>query len=79
MPRYNVKLPDGRWQVFSTIVDDFITDPMTFEELRDFRLEQYRATYADTDTLLTDKPTCNRMSYEEACWRVRNPGVEVGE
>lgn len=65
MPRFNVSLPDGRWQVFSTIVDDFVSEPMTFDELKDFRLKYYGATYEETETLLTDKPQCNRMTYEE--------------
>ena len=66
MPRFNVSLPDGRWQVFSTIVDDFVSEPLTFDELKDFRLKSYGATYEETETLLTDNPQCNRMTYEEA-------------
>lgn len=67
MPRFNVKLPDGRWQVFSTVVDDFVTGPMTFEELREFRREQaVREADAETDSLLTSIPRINVMSYDEA-------------
>lgn len=67
MPRFNVKLPDGRWQVFSTVVDDFVTEPMTFEELREFRREQaVREADAETDSLLTSIPRINVMSYDEA-------------
>ncbi len=67
MPRFNVKLPDGRWQVFSTVVDDFVTEPMTFEELREFRRGQaVREADAETDSLLTSIPRINVMSYDEA-------------
>ncbi len=67
MPRYNVKLPDGRWQVYSSIVDDFITDPMTLEELGEFRRrEAVRQADEETASLLTDRPKVNVMSYEEA-------------
>ena len=75
MPRFNVKLPDGRWRVFSTIVEDFITEPMTFDELIDFRRDEYGHTPdtdLDTESLLTDKPYINRMGYSEAMWRVNN-------
>lgn len=71
MPRFNVELPDGMWQVFSTIVEDFITEPMTFDELKDYRLEHYASPYAETETLLTDEPRCNRMDYWEAVRRSR--------
>lgn len=78
MPRFNVKLPDGRWRVFSTIVEDFITEPMTFDELRSFRRDEYGhtpGTDLDTESLLTDKPHINRMGYSEAMWRARRLGV----
>lgn len=79
MPRYSVELPDGTWRVFSTVVEDFVTEPMTFDELKDYRLGNYSAPYEETESLLTDKPRCNRMSYEDACWRIENLGVEEDE
>lgn len=79
MPRFNVKLPDGRWQVFSTIVENFITEPMTFDELKNYRRYHYGAADEETETLLTDRPKCNRMSYEDAQWRVRELGIEVDD
>lgn len=78
MPRYNVPLADGRWQVFSTIVDDYITKPMTFDQLKEYRRMHYGSSYEETETLLTDKPACNRMSPEEASWRIQNLGIGVG-
>ena len=74
MPRFNVKLPDGRWRVFSTVVEDYITEPLTFDELREFRRVEYGANDEETDTLLTDHPRINVMSYEEAERRVRELG-----
>ena len=72
MPRYNVPLPDGRWQIFSTVVDDFVTEPMSFDELRAYRRALYgTSSDRDTESLLTDKPTIDRMDYEEACERMR--------
>ncbi len=67
MPRFYVGMPDGRWRVFSTIADGFVTEPMTFDELREYRRK--RATEKcdwETSTLLTDRPRINVMSYEDA-------------
>ncbi len=66
MPRFYVDMPDGRWRVFSTIADGFVTEPMTFDELREYRRK--RATEKcdwETDSLLTDHPRINVMSYED--------------
>jgi hypothetical protein len=73
MPRYNVKLPDGMWQVFSSICDDYITGPMTFAELKAWRRREYGEqsgrTDVESDSLLTGKPLVNTMSYKEAEWQ----------
>jgi len=78
MPRFNVKLPDGRWRVFSTICEDYVSPPLTFEELRTWRKLEYGAqggqTDRETDSLLTDKPIINVMDYKEAEWRARELG-----
>ena len=67
MPRYNVRLPDGRWQVFSSVVDNFITEPMTFDELREFRnREAIEMAETETASLLTARPMINTMRYEDA-------------
>lgn len=67
MPRYNVRLPDGRWQVFSSVVDNFITEPMTFDELREFRrMEAIEMADTETASLLTARPRINTMRYEDA-------------
>lgn len=41
MPRYNVE-HEGRWAVFSSIVDDFITPFMPKEQFYDWRRTEYR-------------------------------------
>ncbi len=73
MPRYNVKMPDGRWRVFSSVCDDFVTDPMTFDELREWRRFEYGSnggfTDKETDSLLTDRPRVNVLAYEDAMQR----------
>lgn len=63
MPRFYVPLPDGRWRILSTIVDDFITNPMTFEELKEFRRNE---ADIETDSLMQPQSTLNRMTYQEA-------------
>ncbi len=70
MPRYNVKLPDGRWRVFSSICDDYVTEPMEFVDLKSWRRFEYGAqggqTDRESDSLLADKPLVNVMAYEDA-------------
>ena len=63
MPRFYVPLPDGRWRILSTIVDDFITNPMTFEELKEFRRNE---ADIETDSLMQPHTTLNRMTYQDA-------------
>ena len=67
MPRFNVQLPDGRWRCLSTICDDWVTEPMDFESYKAWRREEYVGqTDEESDSLLTDRPRINVMSYEEA-------------
>lgn len=70
MPRYNVQLSNNLWAVWSTIVDDWVTDPMTFHELVVFRrTEAVRNADRESESLLTDKPEINKMTYDE--WKER--------
>lgn len=39
MPKWNVKLKNGRWRIYSTVVDDYITKEMDFDELLEYRRE----------------------------------------
>ena len=72
MSRYYVE-KDGMWNVFSTIVDDFLySDFMTFTELKALVIgEVVVDKLADLETLKTDKPILNKMPYEMAVELVR--------
>lgn len=78
MPRYYVQ-HEGKWNIFSTIVDDFFFDEfVSFEELKKWVLEDDRKSrLRELDTLLSDHPELNVMSYREAV--VTKTCVEAGE
>lgn len=67
MPRYYVQ-HEGKWNIFSTIVDDFIwAEFVPFETLKRWVLnEDRRNRERELDTLLTDNPELNVMTYSEA-------------
>ena len=72
MPRYYVE-KNGEWNIFSTIVDDFILDEFVCLDALKARLlyERYKELTEDIDSLLTDNPRVNVMDYEEAMERRR--------
>ena len=72
MSRYYVE-KDGMWNVFSTIVDDFLySEFMTFTDLKALVIgEVVVDKLADLETLKTDKPILNKMPYEMAIELVR--------
>lgn len=62
---------EGKWNVFSSVIDDFILDDFVdFDKLKRLvikeDIDQIRQHIRDIDTLLTDKPRVNKMEYEEA-------------
>ena len=67
MPHYYAKMNNGSWRVYSTIVDDYITDDMSFEELKAWRRAAaiIRAN-EESDTLLTERPCINYCKQNEA-------------
>lgn len=67
MPRYYVKNPEGKWNIYSTIVDDLLYDKwLTFNSLREAVItELVMDKEEELVTLLTDKPKLNVMKYEE--------------
>lgn len=75
MPRFYVKKPDAlpceQWNIFSTIVDDFLLPEWcSFGELVKYVLDEtIEERIGELSTLLTDKPKVNVMSYEEALER----------
>ena len=67
MPRYYVKNKEGNWNIFSSIVDDYLYDEfMPFEVVKEDMLQEKWLEYGkELDSLLTDNPDLNVMSYEE--------------
>lgn len=62
---------DGKWNIFSSIVDDFVfPEFVPFADLKkfvcDYKHKQVDEENKKLDSLLTDKPRLNVMSYEEA-------------
>ena len=77
MPRFYVE-HDGLWNIYSTIVDDFILPEFTdFHSLKRYVLgETIRDRIKELNTLLTEKPRLNVMNYEEAMER-KNAVIEI--
>lgn len=71
MPRYYVE-NNGEWNIFSTIIDDFLFDEFICLDALKARLlyERYKQLTEDIDSLLTDKPKVNTMSYSEAMMHI---------
>lgn len=67
MPRFYVE-HNGEWNIFSTVVDDFLFDEFVCLDALKARLlyERYKELTEDIDSLLTDRPKVNVMPYEEA-------------
>ena len=67
MPRYYVE-KDGEWNIFSTIIDDFLFDEFICLDALKARLlyERFKELNEDMDSLLTDNPRVNVMAYSEA-------------
>ena len=67
MARYYVE-KDGEWNIFSTVVDDFLFDEFVCLDALKARLlyERFEELTKDMDSLLTDNPRVNVMAYSEA-------------
>jgi len=70
MARYYVER-DGEWNIFSTVVDDFLFDEFICLDALKARLlyERFKELTEDMDSLLTDNPRVNVMKYSEAIER----------
>ena len=70
MARYYVE-KDGGWNIFSTVVDDFLFDEFICLDALKARLlyERFKELTEDIDSLLTDNPRVNVMTYSEAIER----------
>jgi hypothetical protein len=62
MPRFNVK-HDNKYYVFSTIVDDYVFECDTFEELQEWRKREYKY---DCSEKTFEELDANKMKFEEA-------------
>lgn len=72
MPRFYVKNDEGLWNIYSTIVDDFLFDEfMVFQDLKDWVLkETLEEREKEIESLLTKHPKLNVMSYKEALRKI---------
>lgn len=72
MARYYVE-KDGEWNIFSTVIDDFLFDEFICLDALKARLlyERFKELTEDIDSLLTDNPRVNVMAYSEAVERRR--------
>ena len=70
MARYYVE-KDGEWNIFSTIIDDFLFDEFICLDALKARLlyKRFKELTEDMDSLLTDNPRVNVMAYSEAIER----------
>lgn len=81
MPRYYVENKEHKWNIFSSIVDDFLYDDFVdFNVLKDLVIKEgindlIEEKNKDLDSLLTDQPIVNTMLYEEAIERIKRNGV----
>lgn len=74
MPHYYVRQPDGRFAIFSSIVDDYIEKNLTREKLIEYvlfaqHLDTVREILQVCDYLegrITETPRRNIMTYSEA-------------
>ena len=66
MSRIYVK-KDDKWNIYTTICDDFLFDKwLDFEDLKIFVIgEMVNDKIVELETLLTDKPKLNYMTYED--------------
>jgi len=67
MPRFYVKNPEGNWNIWSTVVDDYILKSfVSFDELKEYVIqEMVQQKTEELNTLLTPKPELNTRSFEE--------------
>lgn len=67
MPRFYVE-HEGKWNVLSTITDEYLfLEFVDFESLKEAILgETVVERIKELDSLLTNKPKLNKMSYEDA-------------
>ena len=67
MARYYVKNPEGKWNIFSTIMDDLLFENwVDYDEMvEEVCYELVEEKKKELASLYSDKPSVNVMSYEE--------------
>lgn len=71
MPRFYVQRPDGKWNVFSSVVDEYIAEGLTLDDIKKFRLEKFAAeNEREVNSLASDRPLLNVMDFAEAEERI---------
>lgn len=77
MPRYYVENKDHKWNIFSSVIDDFLySDFIDFDQLKDLVIEEaiihlIEEKNKDLESLLTEQPIVNTMFYEDALERIK--------
>lgn len=81
MARFYVKNKKNKWNIYSSIIDDFLFDKwLSFDELvKSICDELIEDKTEELNSLLTDKPKLNIMSYEEAMKNVELKDVKTDE
>jgi len=77
MPRYYVENKEHKWNIFSSIIDDFLYDDFVdFKVLKGLVIKEavdnlVEEKNKDLDSLLTSQPLVNTMFYEDAVERIK--------
>ena len=78
MSRFFVKNDEGKWNIYSHVIDNFLFDEwVTYDEMVDeLCKEEIKKLKENLATLLTDHPRMTVMGYEEAMQRIRESSQE---
>lgn len=67
MPRFYVLRPDGKWNIFSSVADEYIAEGLTLDGIKQFRLEEFVSeNEREVNSLASDRPLLNVMDFAEA-------------
>lgn len=77
MPRFYVHRPDGKWNIFSSVVDGYIAEGLTLDGIKQFRLEEFSSgNEREVNSLASDHPLLNVMDFAEAEERINISNIE---
>lgn len=67
MPRFYVQRPDKLWNIFSTVVDGYVAEGLTLDGIKKLRIDEFmQNNEREVNSLLTERPELNVMSFDEA-------------